>query len=282
MKTITAFLLLMIPVLGFSQEISYQVLEDQPEKAYTKFVAPEFGMEYNSPDLSVFIGVNARYGLTDLLTLEGIGRFDLYHSSGDGPTFLFEAGGFLPLTSKIKNKEVPIVLSYNPYAGTTYKDNKKYNIEETKFIKIPSGQFKNQLGVRAGIHNRRIGADNLTETVKSNIMLTGIYLGGQFTSQAYVKSKINGDAERIGAGFTRVFVDAIIFPVSTISDASADDGVKDDGNFGWRVGMQWYVSPHDGDYHFLGPSVFTTEIGMRPLSGFMFNLTWGFAILNNR
>lgn len=105
-----------------AQQVTYQVLEDNPDKVYTKFVAPEIGTEYNAANLSVFLGANARYGLTDAIVLEGIARFDLYQLNGKGPGFHLEAGGFLPLTSKIKMKEVPVVLSYNAYAGTKYVD----------------------------------------------------------------------------------------------------------------------------------------------------------------
>ncbi|WP_421874811.1 hypothetical protein [Marinoscillum sp.] len=279
MKTIIA--LIAFTCLGYlaqSQQISYQVLEDDPDKAYTKFIAPEWGAESNTTNLSIFLGANARFGLTDLITLEGTARVDVYQLNGSGIGFLLEAGGFLPLTTKIKKKDVPIILSYNPYAGTEYKDGKKYNVEETRSITIPNGQYKNQLGVRAGLHNRQTAiVDN---GAGGSIFLSGIYLGGQFTSQAFVKTKINNDVERIGAGFTRVYADLLVLPVST-PDAAANTGdVKSDGILGWRLGYSWYVSPHDGDYKFLGNSVFAAEIGHRPLSGFLFNVSWGFAFMN--
>ena len=279
MKPIIYTTLLFIAVLSYAQQITYQVLEDNPENAYTKYIAPEFGAESNTTNLSIYLGASARYGITDIITLEGIVRVDAYQINGSGLGFLLEAGGFLPLTSKIKNKEVPIILSYNPYAGTEYKDGKMYNVEETRSITIPSGQYKNQLGVRGGLHNRQTSiVDN---GAGGSIFLSGLYLGGQFTSQAFVKTKINNDVERIGAGFTRVYADLLLLPVST-PDAAANTGdVKSDGILGWRLGYSWYVSPHDGDYKFLGNSVFSAEIGHRPLSGFMFNVSWGLAFLNN-
>ncbi len=266
----------------FAQQVTYQILEDNPGKAYTKFVAPEFGTEYNAANLSVFMGANARYGLTDLITLEGLAHLDVYQLNGKGPGFHLEAGGYLPLTSNIKNKVVPIILSYNPYAGTKYENGVQYNIEETKSITIPSGQYKNEMGVRAGLYQRRMGTSDLFGAINGAINLTGVYLGGQWTSQAYVKAKINNDVERIGAGFTRVYGDILVLPVSNLSDPRANEDVKPDGTFGWRVGFQWYVSPHDGEYRFLSNSVFTAEIGKRPLSGFLFNLSWGFAFMNKR
>ncbi|MEQ8473003.1 MAG: hypothetical protein RIC35_17545 [Marinoscillum sp.] len=281
-SNILYFLITILSSIATAQQVTYQVLEDEPKKAYTKFIAPELGTEYNSTTLSVFVGANGRYGLTNALTLEGAARIDVYNLNGPGPGLLFEGGAFLPLTSKIKNKEVPIILSYNPYAGTTYKDGKSYNVEETKSITIPNGQYYNQMGVRGGLHYRKTGSTDLTYTTESPINLMGIYLGGQFTTQAYVKTKINNEVERIGAGFTRVYVDALILPVTEIKDPAANDGLKDDGAIGWRVGFQWYLSPHDGEYKFLGSSVFTAEIGSRPLSGFLFNLSWGFALLNSR
>ncbi len=270
---------ILLAVMANAQTVNYQVLEDNPEKAYTKFIAPEIGTEYNATDISVSLGVNARYGITDIITLEGVARFDVYSFNSGGPTFLLEAGAFYPLKKKIKNKEVPIILSYNPYAGTVYKDGRSYNVEETKSITIPSGQYKNQYGVRGGLHYRSIGAgDEVIGIATGNINLAGIYIGGQMTTQAYVKTKINNDVERIGAGFTRIYFDALILPVSELSDATLAPTAESDGTIGWRLGFQWFVSPHDGDYKFLGNSVFGAELGKRPLSGFLFNVTWGFAL----
>lgn len=281
-KILTILILLLTVATLKAQQVTYQVLEDNPDKVYTKFIAPEFGMESNSTNLSFFAGANTRMGLTEAITLEGIARLDLYQISGSGPSFLLEAGGFLPLTSKIKKKEVPIVLSYNPYAGTVYKDGRSYNVEETKSIKIPEGQYRNELGGRGGLYMRKTGAESLAGNASSYILLTGAYLGGQWTSQAYVKTKINNDVERIGAGFTRVYADLLVLPVSTLDNPAANEGLKADGAIGWRLGFQWYVSPHDGDYKFLSNSVFTAELGKRPLTGFLFNMSWGFAFMNNR
>ena len=280
MKIIFLTLGLLISSQLFSQQITYQVLEYNPDQAYTKFIAPEWGAESNTTNLSLFLGANGRIGLTDKLTLEGMARIDVYQINGSGIGTLLEAGAFLPLKSKIKEKNVQVILSYNPYAGTTYKDGKRYNVEETRSITIPNGQYKNQLGVRGGLHNRLTSIyDN---GAGGNIFLSGVYLGGQWTSQAYVRTKINNDIERIGAGFTRVYGDVLVLPVST-PDAAANTGdVKNDGILGWRVGYQWYVSPHSGDYKFLANSVFGAEIGHRPLSGFLFNVSWGFAFLNSK
>jgi len=282
-KLILIIPLVILNLIARAQQITYQILEDEPTKAYTKFIAPEIGTEYNSTCLSLFMGANGRFGLTDALVLEGIARYDLYHTSGSGAQFLTEAGVFLPLTSKNKTKEdVPVVLSYNPYAGTTYQNGQSYRVEETKYLKVPTAQFLNKIGVRGGGYLRRTGSDNLTETAHSGITLGGVYLGGQWTSQAYVKTKVNNEVERIGAGFTRVYFDFLALPVTSMSDPTANDGVKKDGAIGWRLGYQWYVSPHDGDYKFLSNSVFSAEIGKRPLTGFLFNLSWGFAFMSSR
>ena len=279
--TLFTFLLLLSATL-LAQQVSYQILEDNPEKAYTKFIAPELGSEWNSPALSIFVGANGRFQFVEAFTVEAAVRYDVYKSAGKGPAFLLEGGIFLPLATKIKKKDVPVVLSYDPYAGEVYKDGRSYNVEETKSINIPNGQYKNQLGVRGGLHTRRVGASDLSETINSGIMLSGIYLGGQFTSQAYVKTKINDDVERIGAGFGKYFFDILVLPVSNLQDPFASYDVKADGVIGWRAGFQWYVSPHDGEYKMLRNSVFTAEIGKRPLSGFMFNMTWGFALMSTR
>ena len=54
------------------------------------------------------------------MMLESILRYNLYDLNGDKAGFLAEAGVFYPLFQKEKIKEVPVILSYNPYAGESY------------------------------------------------------------------------------------------------------------------------------------------------------------------
>ncbi len=286
MKTLVNFLfVLTLSLCSFGQtttsggEITYQVIEDNPESANTNFIAPELGLESNSTDLGVFLGASARKSILKGLTFEGNARYDVVSLNAESVTFQLEGGVFLPLMTKEKSKEVPVFLSYNPYAGRSYEDNKAYNIEETKYVKIPSGKFKNQYGLRGGLHYRSIGVEDLVQDVDpGNINLGGIYLGGQMTSQAFVKILVNNDVERIGAGFSRVYADIFLLPLSELSRDDIAPAAKSDGVLGWRVGYQWYISPHEGEYKFFGNSIFGAEIGSRPLSGFMFNLTWGYAL----
>ena len=83
-KILTILILLLTVATLKAQQVTYQVLEDNPDKVYTKFIAPEFGMESNSTNLSFFAGANTRMGLTEAITLEGIARLDLYQISGSG------------------------------------------------------------------------------------------------------------------------------------------------------------------------------------------------------
>ena len=263
------------------QQITYNVLEDDPESAYTNFIAPEFGLESNKTDLGVFLGANTRKALVGDFTLEALARFDVYSMNAGSATFLAEGGVFLPLVTKEITKEVPVILSYNPYAGREYNtdDGKLYNIEETKFLKVPAGRYKNQYGLRGGLHYRSIGVeDEINDIQPGNINLGGIYVGGQMTSQAFVKTIINNEAERIGAGFTRLYVDLFVLPYSELSREDLSAASNSDGILGWRVGYQWYISPHDGEYKFFGNSIFGAELGTRPLSGFMFNISWAYAL----
>ena len=281
-KSIISLLTLAFAFALSAQNISYIVLENNPEKAYSKYIVPEVGMESNSTNTSFLLGANGRYGLSNGMVAEGVARIDVYHLNGSGFPFLLEGGAFLPMTKKIKEKQAQVILSYNPYAGSTWKDGQKYQISEAKYLEIPDAKFLNRTGVRGGGYIRSTGSEDLLGTNESSIFLGGIYLGGQYTSQAYVKTRVNDDVERIGAGFSRVYADLLVLPVSTLGDPAANDGLKPDGVIGWRVGFQWYVSPHDGDYKFLGRSVYTAELGKRPLTGFMFNMTVGWAIMPSR
>lgn len=285
MKQLFTVLCLILAGVGFAQQVSYQVLEDDASKAYSKFVAPEFGTEYNSANFSGYLGANARLGLIDLFDIEGIARLDVFQMSGKGPGFLLEGGVFLPLSSTEKRKEVPVVLSYNPSAGSTTVNGTSYRIEESKYIKIPDGQYLNKMGVRGGFHTRSMGVESdgiKAPAAESHLTLFGIYLGGQYTSQAYVKAKINNDVERFGAGFVRYYGDLIIFPVSDLADPAVAPAISKDKTIGWRAGFQWYLDPHEGEYKRLMNSIFTAELGSRPYSGFFFNFSWGFAFMNGR
>jgi hypothetical protein len=266
-----------------AQSYSYTVLENNPEKAYTKFLAPEFGSEYSGINVSILVGANARMGISDKLVFEGDAQLDIYQIHGKGPGYHLEGGVFLPLKTKTKIKDVPVILSYNPYAGSKYEDGKRYTIEETKYITIPNMDYKDQYGVRGGIYTRGIGiGNNESEAGAGTLTLVGPYIGVQKTSQAYVKTKINEDVDRIGAGLGRYFIDVILFPVKSISDETLAPTLKKDKAVGWRGGFQWYLDPHDGEYKRLMNSIFTAEIGSRPYTGFYMNFTWGFAFMNQR
>jgi len=151
----------------------------------------------------------------------------------------------------MKQKEGPVIIKNNAYAGGKYENCRRYNVEEIKFIQIPNGNYLNQIGMRGGLQTLSLGIENLGGAVSSNIFLFAIYLGGQFTSQALVKTKINNDVIRYGAGFTRLYADLLVFSVINLGDPALTTETEVDGAMGWRVRFQWYVSPHNRDYHFL-------------------------------
>ena len=99
------------------------------------------------------------------------------------------------------------------------------------------------------------------------------------TSQAYYEVLVNDDITRYGAGFSRIYGDLLLLPLTELSNPLANKDLKKDGTIGWRAGMQWYVSPYHGDYRFLGHSIFNVEVGQRPLSGWLFSMGWAFALL---
>lgn len=269
--------LLILAIAGFAQQVTYRIEEADPQKAFTKFIAPEYGMLSNSTDIGMFLGASARIGLTNAITMEGFGRYDVWTINGAGAKYSFEAGAFLPLKKGSKVKDVPIILSYNPYADGGVG----YRVEETRSITIKNGKYDTQLGLRGGVHVASVGVGSLTGP-GGTVNLAGVYFGGQMTTQTLIKALINDDVYRYGAGFSRMYADIFILPVSNLSEPTATDGTKKDGTFGWRVGLQWYVSPHDGEYRFLGRSVIGAEVGSRPLSGTMFTMSWGLALAEKR
>lgn len=260
-------------------------MENDPKKVFTNFIAPNFGLEFNQTGISLFVGAEGRHQIIPILAVEGSIHYDFVNVGGKAGGFLFEVGGFMPLFSKERKKEIPIILDYNPHAGTVYKNGKTYNVEQTKFIKIPGGKYLNKYGIRTGLHQRKLFTENdEINSIKANghISITGIYIGGQVTSQAYLKAKLNGEEERHGAGFTRLYADAMLFPDASLSTPDILPSVKKKNSLGWRVGFQWYISPHDGKHKFFSNSIFGSEIAQRPYGGLMFRGYWAFSIYKSR
>jgi hypothetical protein len=272
----------MLALSASAQLINYKIEEADPELAFTKFIAPEYGAMGGSTTIGMYLGAQARVGITEALTIEGYGRYDVWTISGEGPQYTVDAALFLPLKKGSKTKDVPVILSYNPYAGTEFKDGNLYNVEETRSITIPNGKYNTQLGARAGVHVSSVGVGNPGLGPEGVISHAGVYVGGQMTAKTLIKALINDDVYRYGAGFSRTYLDVLVLPSNNLSEPTATADTRKDGLIGWRAGLQWYVSPHDGEYRFLGRSVISLEVGQRPISGWNLSMGWGLAFAEKR
>lgn len=275
----------LLPVLCFSlisgAAQAQTVLENDPSKAYSKFIAPAVFVDMASDEnlgISLALGADARYAFTPIFDLEGKLYFNVFGVS-DRTAFHAEVGGFYPLGSKEKLKDLKVIVGNELYAGT---DDYGRDVEEITYVGVSNGKFLNKYGVRAGLYSHTAGLEfENPETFDEEFFtynLTGIYAGLQFTSQAYVKIDQPGFGKRVGAGFTRYYADVFVLPINSFDIA----GLEKESGLGGRIGMQWYVSPHDGSYHYLGRSVFSAEVGTRPYTSFYLTLGWGYALGSKR
>jgi hypothetical protein len=196
--------------------------------------------------------------------------------AGKGFSFLTEAGGVLDLRQKQKMDDVPIVLKFEAYAG---EDDEGNYYDKTTYVKV-KGTYLKTKGVRGGMYFKKAGYEPEEGGGESSMILGGLYTGLNFNSQALVSTRIDDRMDRIGAGFTRVYVDFLFLPLHTIVDPTLRATADRSRIWGARMGMQWYLDPHDGKFKRFGRSLFSAEAGVRPYTGFYINASWNYAIIH--
>ncbi len=113
--------------------------------------------------------------------------------------------------------------------------------------------------------------------------MAGVYIGFQKVTQAFVELLVSGNGltneKFIGAGFTKMYFDVMILPVTNIADERVLDANERDGTFGFRAGFQWNKNPYDTPL--FGRIVYSAEIGIRPLMGFYLSGGVGFKVFQD-
>lgn len=277
--TIIFYVLFLITSIGNAQRVEYKIVKNDPELVPEKYINIEllggdFSADFN--DGGVYVGANGFWKLTDKFKGEGLLRLNVLNLAGSGFGFQTEAGVFMSLINKNKNKDVPVILSTTLYAGET-EDGRHY--DETKFVNV-DGTYKDQYGARGGLYLKKSGfviEENSSVDTDTNYTLFGAYLGFEKISQAFVEALVNGRS-RYGQGRTRMYVDVLLLPVKSIANDAFEDVADEESSIGWRAGFQWQKKPVEGESWF--KPVYSAELGSRPFGGFYLNMSIGITLLN--
>jgi len=269
----------------YAQSYETQMLEDDPSKVLDKFIvvdilATDTDIDFQSS--SVYIGGSAYWPITDKLIIDSHVKIPYFHFGNGGFGITLEPGIYFKLFNKNKTDDVPVVIESMIYADQIEKNGVTYNVDTYKFLNA-KGTYKESYGARGGLYFRQApftSDDFNLEDIKTGSTLAGVYIGFQKVTQAFVALLVSGNGltneKFIGAGFTKMFFDVMILPVSTIGDATVLAANERDGMFGFRAGFQWNKNPYDTPL--AGRIVYSAEIGTRPLMGFYLSGGIGFKV----
>lgn len=278
-KTTFFYAFLFFTAIGNAQQVNYKIVENNPNKISEKYVNLElmggdFSTDFN--DAAVYVGVNSFWKLTDKFKAEGLLRLNVLNLAGSGFGFQLEAGTFMSLKSKNKNKEVPVILETTLFAGRN-EDGNSY--DETKFFNV-MGTYKDQYGVRGGLYLKKSAyriEDISNGDTDTNYSLFGAYVGVEKITQAFVRALVGGES-KYGQGRTRMYADLLLLPVKTIADDNFETIADDESLIGWRAGFQWQKKPVEGNSWF--KPVYNAELGSRPFAGFYIQVSIGISLLS--
>lgn len=270
---------LLIVLLSFSlsaQNITYKVLEDNPDKIYSGFASVGIGMTFTKQYNALPLAINGRYDL-GIIQLEGAINYDLYKLEGEGATFLTEVGAFKSFSSSTKTKDVKVITDYDPYSE--YNAATGERTETTTFFLAPA-KVDIQRGARGGLFYQRSGAEGQGFSGTTFFDNAGIYVGFQQVAKAYINTLVNDDVERSASSFSKWYLDVMLLPVSSVADETLIIETSNDGILGWRAGIQLYGNAHEGAKGFFRRIIYTADIGTRPLTGFNMVFTATYPLVN--
>ena len=271
--------LISAPQLLLAQKLNIQIIEDNPEKAYTNFVAidllgADFDFNFRAP--GVYAGINGRWDVTSNLTLEGLLRpsYSLYGEKSLG--IATEANVFYPFASKKKVDDIKVITGFS-------QSSDMFTRTSTTNYFMTEGHVLRKYGARGGVYYKQAGMQS-DEAIPKETFIThsGVFVGLQQTIQAMLHTRVNNEYDRHGAGFTRVYADFLLLPGSKIDNEQVNDSYENPKGFGYRLGIQYYLNPYSGDYKLWGASLLNAEIGTLPYTGFYVTVGYAVVILNRK
>lgn len=269
---------LCVSAQGFSQNLTYKVIKDQPDDAanyWINFGLLDFGLATDNINGFGLLG----YSINSVVNVKNKmgGEFTyrkFYLSLEEGKGRNFEIGGYYNLGSKSKVRNQKIILSSksSSYGGRTYT--------ETMSMKVP-GTIMRSFGVRAGFNSQKdvIHGDSTKgheftgpRTFSSN----GLYAGILITAQMNLSTHTAEYGIRGFGLYRRTYIDLIFNPIRKLTDINTGDEYNDNakmGSIGYRLGVE-FMQPEPKKIQ--GNAVYQKfEIGSRPLNGYYFLYTVG-------
>ncbi len=267
---------------SISQDVAYKVVEDDPSKVRSKFIAVEwlnadFGGKVNLNTIG--IGVNSVWSLNETVGLEG--RFNVpWAKDEDLPfCFQFEAGVFKNFGSKTKVKDVKV-----RYDGE-FDVVENEHVYKEKIIKVPATRLRSS-GVRAGMYTFKKGVKDGRDALPYT--MAGIYGGWGFVEKTnlVVRASENLDSDlnnekgnMFYTGFTRIYLDGILTPLAPVYSPSGQKlDVDRQTIIGGRLGFMFYK---DGPKWF-NKLMWGGEIGYRSIDGVYVNVIAGFSVFRGK
>lgn len=302
---IVAVLFASTPLYVKAQQVNYKVLKDNPKDVnnlwvYLDLAQMDFGIG-NIDGASFNAGIWStgtfkeklggdfifRYGWLTFGKLGGSGTGDKLKSH-----LQFELGGFYHLKQTSRTTSTSVILSQK----TSTVGDKRYT--ETRSIKVPANKVST-IGVRGGFLSMRsvYGMNDIKENVtgltawlsfpdRINYSMTGVYLGLLSTKTHNVIINTDTDGKALKARRSRVYLDAMILPVSSAKLGGVDyKAAIDPGVFGFRVG--WQALPVElrkvkGEDVKTNGFSFGVEAGMRPFDGLFITGTWSLCLTRKK
>jgi len=249
---------------------SYSLVGDDVDDAKRGYVGIEwYGLDAgfgNTGGAFLFtIGANTYVPITDILGVQAALRTPLFRlSKGDEFAFQFDGGVDFLLKSKTVNKEQVVTLSYKERENWL-----KGTLEtEIKYVKL-TGDLKKDIRARGGAYLK----NTYFETESNSIFHKGVYAGISSERTRFFRVlRKNSDADFVSANIIKMYADVMILPTTLeLEQATAGGETELTGLMGWRVGVNWNMSPfHKSQNHgdqggFFGNMLFGAELGSRPL-----------------
>lgn len=277
LRVILALLVLAFASANLSAQLTYQQVYSNPSDVYTGYAAIHyFGVDAgfgNTSGASIWsVGGEALYPINDNLRIEAVGLYSLLSLEKDGLPFLFNGGAEYKLSSKTKQKKVPVLLAFS--YEKDYINNKE--IQTWSSVTLP-GDVTRELVARGGIYLRNSALEyeeNNTFFDITNIFHAGVYAGIGYTKKHYMHVMDSDGYKFAYARQVRPFFDLLVLPTSVdLTDTGSNTNTTAEGTLGWRAGLTWQMTPFtkkenfDRKIGFFGNLLYRFEIGNRPIEG---------------
>ncbi|MCR9132867.1 MAG: hypothetical protein NXI08_09845 [bacterium] len=278
--------LVLLSVSVHAQE-TYRTTMSDPEIAYPGYL----GLNYftvdagfsNTSGASIWsVGVDGLYPINEKLRVEAQALYSLLSLQKDGPAFLFSAGAEYGISSKTKDKEVPVLLSF-----AWEKD--YFNNTETQTweaVKLPA-QMKYELVARGGLYVRNSALEyeeGFTFYDVTSLTHAGVYAGVGYTMTSYLQAQASDGYEFAAGRVIRPYADVLILPTTVDLELNGVAAKTIEETLGWRAGVVVVGKPftkaenYDRKIRFFANSIFRLDIGSRPFDGFYVTtgMAWNF------